>query len=83
MMWWNGEAGWAGWLLMSMGMLVFWALVVLAVIALIPGVRNDRHRWSRGPEQDEPLRVLDERLARGETGLEDYESRRALLNQPR
>ena len=54
MMWWNGGAGWAGWLLMSVGMVAFWALVIVAVIALIPGVRDERHRCLRQPERDDP-----------------------------
>lgn len=49
MMGWNGEPGWAGWLLMSVGMVAFWVLVALAVVALLPGVKDDRahHRGRR------------------------------------
>lgn len=83
MMWWNNGPGWGGWIMMSAGMLAFWALVVVAIVALIRGVSDDRPRWPRGPEHDDPLRVLDERFARGEIDLEDYQARRALLNKSR
>jgi len=89
MMWWNGGAGWGGWIVMAAGTLAFWALVVVAIVALIRGVRDDRPGWRGrpgwpdGPEQSDPLRVLDERFARGEIDLEDYQARRALLSKPR
>ena len=62
MMWWNGGAGWAGWLLLSAGMVAFWFLVVIAIMALLPGVRDDRadHRRRR-PETRDTLGNPDER----------------------
>ncbi len=77
MMWWNGGAGWAGWLLMSVGMVAFWFLVIIAIMALLPGVQDDR----RGPEPKDSLRVLDEQLARGELEVQDYRTRRELLSR--
>jgi putative membrane protein len=77
MMWWNGGAGWAGWLLMSVGMVAFWFLVIIAIMALLPGVQGDH----RGPEPKDALRVLDEQLARGELEVQDYSTRRELLSR--
>jgi hypothetical protein len=48
MMGWNGEPGWAGWLLMSVGMVAFWVLVAIAIVALLPGVKVERAHH-RGP----------------------------------
>lgn len=49
MMGWNGGAGWVGWLMMSLGMVAFWVLVVVAIVALLPGVHDERkhRRWPR------------------------------------
>ncbi len=77
MMWWNGGAGWAGWLLMSVGVVAFWFLVIIAIAALLPGVQDDH----RGPEPKDALRVLDEQLARGELEVQDYRTRRELLSR--
>jgi len=51
MVWRNGVPGWTGWLLMSVGIVAFWVMTAIAIIALLPGVRNDRaerkRRWLR------------------------------------
>ena len=49
MMGFHGGPGWVGWLLMSAGMVAFWVLVVVAIVALLPGVHDDRghRRWPR------------------------------------
>ena len=83
MMWWNGGAGWTDWLLMSVGMVAFWFLVIIAIRALLPGVGGDRADSGRGRAEpqapQEPLRVLDERLARGELDVQAYRACRELL----
>lgn len=47
MMGWNGGLGWVGWLLMSLGMVAFWVLVAVAIVALLPGVHDERERRHR------------------------------------
>jgi len=79
MMGWNGGPGWVGWLLMSVGMVAFWALVIMAIMALLPGVRADGTDRCRAWESEDALRVLDERLARGQLDVQDYRARRELL----
>lgn len=45
MMGWNGGPGWVSWLLMSLGMVAFWVLLVLAIMVILPGVHDERkHR---------------------------------------
>ncbi len=83
MMWWNGGSGWIGWLLMSVGLVVFWGLVVIGLTVLLPGVRDDRADPFRRPEPQDALRVLDERLARGELDVQDYRARREVLRRGR
>ena len=75
--WYHDGMGWGGWLLMTLVMVVFWALVVLAVVALFRGSEPGRDR--RTPDQ-----ILDERFARGEIDAADYQARRdALHTDPR
>ena len=55
-------------------MVAFWVLVSLIVVWV---VRSNR---SGGSTQDtDPLRILDERFARGEIDPEEYNNRRAVL----
>ena len=78
-MMWSHGTGWAGWIPMTVGMLAFWALVVVAVSALIRRGRDDRSSRPEGPGEADPLLVLDVRFARGDIGVEDYQTCRALL----
>ena len=40
--WYHDGTGWGGWLVMALAMVAFWALVVLAVVALFRGVTQGR-----------------------------------------
>jgi putative membrane protein len=81
MMWYGDDPGWGGWLLMTFGMVAFWTLVVVAVIALVRGLRDDGGHGR--PAEADPRRLLDERFARGEIDAEDYKARRELLDSRR
>lgn len=71
--WYHDGMGWGGWLLMTLAMVAFWALVVFAVVALF---RDTEPRMdSRTPEQ-----ILDDRFARGEIDQIDYQARRNALH---
>ena len=83
MMWWGGGAGWGSWSVMILAMVAFWALVVIAIGALLRGVHDDPPDCRRRPQQQDALRVLDERLARGDLDVQDYRARRALLKKLR
>jgi putative membrane protein len=65
MHWYYGGFGWGGWVVMTLSMVVFWGLVVYAVVAL---TRGDR----KPDAPKDPLRILDERFARGEIDEEEY-----------
>ena len=78
MMGWYGDGpGWAGWVVMTLMMLVFWGLLVFGGIAVWRSVSRDDHRSREGRHDAEQL--LDERFARGEINAEDYRERRELL----
>jgi putative membrane protein len=79
----NGYAmnGW-GWLLMTLGMLGFWALVAVLALTLLrrPGQPDQQ------PPPDQPPRpgaedILAERLARGELDPEEYRQRLQTLQE--
>lgn len=75
MMWWGGDWSWGAWLLMTVTMFGFWALVIWAVASFVRGGRDDR---PRGAED-----VLAERFARGEIDEEEFQRRRDLLRAGR
>ena len=73
MMWWYGYgmSGW-GYALMTVSMVLFWALVIFGVIALVRYLgRSDRSTTTLpAPEQ-----VLAERFARGTIDEQEYHQR--------
>lgn len=77
MMYWNGNhmSGWA-FGLMTAGMVVFWALVVIGIFLLVRYLIDSGHRTTTSsPEQ-----VLAERFARGEIDADEYQSRLSALH---
>ena len=74
----DGGLGWGSWLLMSVMMLAFWALVIVAVVAIFRGIGKAESSGER-PAEREPLDILRERFARGEIEAEEYETRARLL----
>lgn len=68
MMWWNGGHWYWG---VAM-MIVFWVAIVAIVYLAFRGRANDVSRPSA-------RELLDERFARGELSEEEYEGRRAAL----
>lgn len=72
----DGHMDWdGGWgVVMIVGMVLFWALVVAAVVWVVRELAT-RPRSA----EDDPLRLLDRRLADGTISPEDYARRRAIL----
>lgn len=68
-----------GWMIaMMIGIVLFWGLVVVGVIWLL---REAIGRGHHGPGND-PLAILDRRLAEGQLSIDDYEQRRKTLGAP-
>lgn len=83
-MWWNEGTGWTGmagggWVVMTVVMAAFMALVVVGVVAVVRSVRPSVSDSGTTP-QSSAQKVLDERFARGEIDAEEYHARRAVLN---
>jgi putative membrane protein len=77
-MMWGYGTGWGGWLLMTLIMVAFWALVIFGIVALFRGPVRPGPRRADGGGGD-AQRILDERFARGEINAEEYHSRQSLL----
>lgn len=78
---WGYGGGWWMWALMLLGTIGFWLLVAYVVRAVVVG-RRPAEDASRA-QAEEPLRLLDERLARGEIDLEEYQRVRNVLRHAR
>jgi putative membrane protein len=79
----NGYAmsGW-GWLLMTLGMLSFWALVAVVAVALLrrPGQPHQQPQPDQQPRLN-PEEVLAQRLAHGEIDPDEYRQRLQTLQE--
>lgn len=69
--------GWWMWVVMGLGTIGFWLLVAYLVRTVMDGRSSRRSEVT--PTGPEPLRLLDERLARGEIDLEEYQRIRNAL----
>ncbi|MGW1028788.1 SHOCT domain-containing protein [Streptomyces sp. NPDC002577] len=92
MMWYDGGWGWGGWFFMAIFMVLFWALVIAGIVALVRYLTARHHGHQGGPPSSsgEPgwggrraEDLLAERFARGEIDEDEYERRLALLREHR
>ncbi|MEU9119931.1 SHOCT domain-containing protein [Streptomyces sp. NPDC048506] len=82
----HGAGGWA-WFAMSVGAVLFWALVITAGVVLFRAFARsapsggERTGWpgGRGPAAPTAEQILAERYARGEIEDEEYRRRLATL----
>ncbi len=75
---WHDGWGPGAWVVMGLFMVVFWGLVVAAIVALVGMTRGHDARGDDS-RRDDALRILDERFARGEIDADEYSKRRDLL----
>lgn len=70
---WMGSHGWMGlgWIFM----VLFWALVILGIIAIIRWLSTSADQNQRDPEKS-ALETLKERYAKGEIDREEYQQKR-------
>jgi putative membrane protein len=73
----DGGIGWGGWFVMVAMMVVFWGAIAWVIVTLIrqSGSRARPHTT----DATEPMRILDERFARGEIDEDEYQRRRTIL----
>ena len=70
-----GDYGW-GWSGMGLGMLLFWGILIAAIVLLL------KYTWGSGAgagrdQQKSALDILKERYARGEIGREEFEQKKS------
>lgn len=68
---------------MWLAMIAFWALLIWAIYALVTGITRkpgQRETGGQGQQPDSALRILDERLARGEIDADEYRRLREVLD---
>lgn len=75
------SGGW--WIVMMVGMLLFWALVIVALVWVIRGgVEAFRpHSRDRGGPRLDALEILERRLAEGDITVKEYRERRSELTR--
>lgn len=80
MIWYDHDMGWWGYAGMGIGMVLFWALVISGIVALVIFVSGDR-TTRQDPPADAPSaeRILAARYARGEISETEYRDRIAVL----
>jgi putative membrane protein len=79
--WYNQGMGGGWWVLMMIGMVVFWAIFVVGIVYL---VRHNGPRRGDAPSTSSTTSAIDilkERFARGELTEEEYTRRRKLLEE--
>jgi len=77
---WSGSYGGMGWG-MGLGMLLFWGLVLVGVVALARWLGADADRGTPPPPNHNALDILAQRYARGEIDREEYEQKRRDLER--
>lgn len=89
MMGWNDDGGWAtsgaAYLLMALGMLLFWGLIIAAVVWAVrqpqrQAQQRDRVAGGMVPAHRSAQQVLAERFARGEIDETEFTTRLAALH---
>jgi putative membrane protein len=81
MMMWGYGWGWGSWLGMGVAMILFWALVIAAIVALVSYLRGSRDasQPTSTDRLERPEELLAERFVRGEIDEQEYQRRRELL----
>jgi putative membrane protein len=83
-MWWDhGMNGW-GYAGMAIGMVLFWTLIAVGIIALIrfsAGTSQPRMISGYQPYRESPEQLLAARFARGEIDDEEYRQRILVLRE--
>jgi putative membrane protein len=80
MFWYDHDMGWWGYAGMGIGMVLFWALLIAGIVALVVFVTGDRPtRRGSSPEARSAEEILAARFARGEISDTEYRDRIAVL----
>ncbi|MGZ8666899.1 MAG: SHOCT domain-containing protein [Solirubrobacterales bacterium] len=76
---WDGHMDGGWWILMAIGMVLFWGLAIFGIVWVVRELGSQREHHGH-PDQGAPLAILDRRLAEGTISTEEYRERRAILS---
>lgn len=76
----NGGWGWGGWLMMTVGMTLVFAVVITVIVVAVRYLTTG-HSGHATPVAHAPEALLAERFARGEIDDEEYRRRVAVLRE--
>ena len=68
-----GNAGWLWWMPMGLMMLLFWVLVIIALVLVIRWLWTQGYINADAKPTETPLDVLKKRYARGEITKEEFD----------
>ncbi len=74
----NYGMGHNNWILLMLLMVLLWGILAIVVLVVF-GKRRHHHPEGRMHPQSDALKILDERLARGEIEPEEYRTRKNVL----
>ncbi|MEO8093150.1 MAG: SHOCT domain-containing protein [bacterium] len=72
------DNGW--WIVMAIGMVLFWGLVILGIVWVVRELGSRREHHPDPGRVDDPMAILDRRLAEGTISAEEYRQRKAILS---
>ena len=72
----HGDFGAGWWIVMMLGMIVFWGLIIAAVVWLVRALSHSR---SAHAGLETPSALLDRRFASGEISADEYRERKTVL----
>ena len=76
----GGDVGIGWWLVMTLGMVLFWGAVIAIVVWAVRGGSSSGRPSSASPGEPSAREILDRRLADGSIDVEEYGHRRRLLD---
>ncbi len=79
MYWHDGMYGW-GWMMMGLSMVVFWGLIITAIVLLVRYTSGNRASIPPTGAASTARQLLAERYARGEVDEDEYRTRLAVLD---
>lgn len=86
MFWYDHNMGWWGYAGMAIGMVLFWVLLLVGIVALIRFIAGDRQSTYPTPTPTptpSPEQILADRFARGEISETEYRDRLTVLQNSR